>query len=69
MRSIVRSTKACVPIFKLPVFLKLINTGPSAAWFAATGYSTLDGTRVVRSVLGAISSLSIVGACGFGIRA
>ena len=41
--------------FKLPVLFKLTNTGPFAAWLVVTG----DGIRVVRSVLGAISSLPI----------
>jgi hypothetical protein len=46
------------PIFKLPVFLKLTDTDPFAAWFVVTGDVTPDGIRVVRSVVGAISSLS-----------
>ena len=46
--------------FKLPPFLKLTNTHPFAAWFEVTGDASPDGTRVVRSVLGAISSLPIV---------
>ena len=45
------------PIFKLPVFLKLTDTDPFNAWFVVTGDVTPDGIRVVRSVLGAISSL------------
>jgi len=45
------------PIFKLPAFLKLSNTDPFAAWFVVTGDATPDGIRVVRSVLGAISTL------------
>jgi len=47
-------------IFKLPAFLELSNTDPFAAWFVLSGDATPDGIRVVRSVLGAISSLSIV---------
>ena len=43
-----------VPFLKLPAFLKLTNTDP--AWFVVTEY----GIRVMRSVLGAISYLSIV---------
>ena len=48
--------------FELPAFLKLANTDPFAPWFVVTG----DGIRVVRSVLGAVSSLSIAafGNCG-----
>ena len=42
-------------ILKLPAFLKLTNTDPFAAWSVVTGDATLDGIRVVRSVLGAIS--------------
>ena len=49
-----------VPIFMLPVFLKLRNTDFFAAWFAVTDVATPDGIRVVQSVLGAISSLSNV---------
>ena len=45
---------------KLPVFLKLTNTDPFAAWYVVTGDVTPDGIRVVRSVLGALSSLLIV---------
>ena len=45
------------PFFKLPAFLKLTNTDPFAAWFVVTGDATPDGILVVRSVLGAISSL------------
>ena len=45
---------------KLPPFLKLTNTDPFAAWFVVTGDATPDEIRVVRSVLGAISSLPIV---------
>ena len=41
-------------MFKLPVFLNLTNTDPFAAWFVVTGDATLDGIRVVRSLLGAI---------------
>ena len=37
----------------------MINTDLFAAWFVVTGDATPDGIRVVRSVLGAISSLSI----------
>ena len=47
-------------IFKLPVFLKLTNTDPFAAWSVVTGDATPDGIRVARSILGAISSLPIV---------
>ena len=47
-------------MFKLPAFLKLTNTDPFAAWFVVTGDPTPDWIRVVRSVLGAISSLPIV---------
>ena len=39
----------------LPVFLKLTNTDPFAAWFVVTGDVTPGGIRVVRSVLGAIT--------------
>ena len=46
--------------FKLPAFLKLTNTEPFVAWFVVTGGAAPDGIRVVRSVLGAISSLPIV---------
>ena len=46
--------------FKLPGLGKLTNTEPFAAWFVVTGDATADGIRVVRSVLGAISSLPIV---------
>ena len=49
-----------VSFLKLPPFLKLTNTDPFAAWFVVTGDATPDGIRVVRSVIGAISSLSIV---------
>jgi len=42
------------PSLKLPVFLKLTNADPFAAWFVVTGDATPDGIRVVRSVLGAI---------------
>jgi len=45
---------------RFPPFLKLTNTEPFAAWFIVTGDVTPDGIRVVRSVLGAISSLPIV---------
>ena len=37
-------------------FFRLANTDPFAARFVATGDTTPDGIRVVRSVLGAISS-------------
>ena len=46
--------------FKLPGLVKLTNTEPFAGWFVVTGDATADGIRVVRSVLGAISSLPIV---------
>ena len=52
--------QVCGPFVKLPVFLKLINTDPFAAWFVVTEDATPDGMRVVRSVLGAIRALSIV---------
>ena len=42
--------------FKLPVFIKLTNTDTFAAWFVVTGDATLDGIRVVRSVLEAINN-------------
>ena len=48
------------PFFKLPPFLKMTNTDPFAAWFVVTGVATLGGIRVVRSVIGANSSLPIV---------
>ena len=38
----------------------MTNTEPFAAWFVVTGDATADGIRVVRSVLGVISSLPIV---------
>jgi len=41
----------------LPLFLKLTNTHPFAAWFVVTRDATPDGIRVMWSVLGAISSL------------
>ena len=41
--------------FKLPVFLKLTNTDPFAAWFVVTGDATPGGIRVVRSVLGSVA--------------
>ena len=44
----------------LPGVVKLTNTDPFAAWFLITGDATPDGIRVVRSLLGAISSLPIV---------
>ena len=47
-------------IFELPVFLKLTNIDPFAALFVVIRDATPDGIRVVRSVLGAVSSLSIV---------
>jgi len=37
------------PLFKLPVFLKLTNTDPFAAWFVVTGDATPDGIHVVWS--------------------
>jgi len=49
------------PFFKLPASLKSTNTDPSAASFEVTGDATPDRIRVVRSVLGAISSLPIGG--------
>ena len=51
-------TQVCA-IFKLPIFLKLTNTDPVAAWFVVTGDATVGGIRVVRSVLGSIDSLPI----------
>ena len=47
-------------VFKLPSFLKLTTTDPFAAWRIVTEDATPGGIRVVRSVLGAISCLSIV---------
>ena len=44
----------------LRVFFELINMDPFAARFVISGDATPDGIRVVRSVLGAISSLPIV---------
>jgi hypothetical protein len=41
----------------LLTFLKLTNTDPFATWSVVTRDATPDGIRVVRSVLGAISSL------------
>ena len=52
--------------FKLPPFLKLTNTDPFVAWLVLTVDATPDGIRVVRPVLGAIISLSIV---AFTVRA
>ena len=50
----------CAPLcYKLMEFLKLTNTDPFAAYFVVTGDATPDGMRVLRSVLGAISSLPI----------
>jgi len=46
------------PIFKLPPFLKLINTDPFAVWFVVTGDATPDGIRVVRSVLDALNAFN-----------
>ena len=48
------------PIVKLLVFLKLTTTDPFAAWCVMTGDTTPDGIRIVRSFLGAISSLPIL---------
>ena len=45
--------------FKLQALVKLTNTEPFAAWFVVTGDVTAHEIRVVRSVLGAISSLPI----------
>ena len=47
--------------FKLRALVKLTNTEPFAAWFVVTGDVTAHEIeiRVVRSVLGAISSLPI----------
>jgi len=47
-------------LFKLPKLLESTNTDPFAAWFVVNTDATPDGIRVVRSVLGAISSLPIV---------
>ena len=44
----------------LPAFLELTNPDPFAACFVVTGDATTDGIRVVRSILGAVSCLSIV---------
>ena len=49
--------------FKPPAFLKLTNTDPFAAWFILSWDATPDGKRVVRSVLGAISSFPIAAKC------
>ena len=54
------SAPVCPHLFKLTAFLKLTNTDPFAAWFVVTEDATPNGMRVVRSVLGAISSLPIV---------
>ena len=51
------STRA---IFKLPIILKLTDTDSFAAWFVVTEDATADEIRVVRLVLGAISSLPVV---------
>ena len=48
------------PILKLLAFLMLTNTDPFAAWLVVTGNATPGGIRVVRSDLGAVSSLPIV---------
>ena len=48
------------PISEVAGICKLTNTDPFAAWFVVTGDATPDGIRVVRSVLGTISSLPIV---------
>ena len=45
---------------KLPALVKLTNAEPFTAWFVVTGDATADEIRVVRSVLGAISSLPVV---------
>ena len=50
----------CGPFLGLLAFLELTSTDPFAARFLLTGDATPDGIRVVRSVLGAISSLPIV---------
>jgi len=47
------------PTSKSPTFLALTNTEPFAAWIVVTGDATPGGIRVVRSFLGAISSLPI----------
>jgi len=49
------SITAC-KFLKVPAVLELTNTDPFAAWSVVTGDVTPGGTRVVRSVLGAISS-------------
>ena len=46
----------------MPAILKLTNTDPFAALFVVTRDATPDGIRVVRSVLGAISSILIAAA-------
>ena len=45
-----------LPLFKLPALVELTNTKSFAAWFIVTGDATADEIRVVRSVLGAMSS-------------
>ena len=55
-----KSSLIAAHVVKLPVFLKLTNTDTCAAWFVVTGDATPDGTRVVRSLLEAISPLLIV---------
>ena len=51
-------------ISKSPGLVKLTNTEPFAAWFVVTGDATADEIRIVRSVLGAISSLPIAAGGG-----
>jgi len=49
-----------VQFLMLPAFPQSANADPFAALFVVTGDATPDGLRVVRSVLGAISSLPVV---------
>ena len=58
--SSIRSLHIVGKSLKLPVLLKLTNTDPFAEWLTVTADATLDGIRVVRSVLGAIISLPFV---------
>ena len=52
--------RGLTPNLSCRYFFKLTNTDPFAAKFVVTRDDTPDGIRVVRSVLGAISSLPIV---------
>ena len=57
LQQVLRESGLPSPLFfKLPVFLKLIGMDAFAAWFVVIGDATPDGIRVVRSVLGAIST-------------